>query len=341
MVQNFDTILRLLSEKFKGLDLTPAKGEIEGDLRKPLTAAIFGQTGSGKSSLANAIFGTNFDVDDVKPCTKEAQKHHDRDASGNEIIFWDLPGIGESAVSDKSYVDLYTIFAKDCDVILWAFQADTRTITYDLSALDVIVSNLSETEKTKFLSRLTVVLTKANSISASPWIIAKNGDMAIIAETPATTQVLDGKSEYFYEGLIGKHQDNIEHRVVLRSDRHFLRDLGSEFWLDKDQNFLHHRGILDQTKYASLVNKHPDARDELSRLREQCSAVCCSARYRFNLNAVRSAIAQKGYGASILRIGRTFITQDTSLEWKSVKSIGLPVIFDHLNEKVIFDAQGL
>jgi hypothetical protein len=153
--------------------------------------------------------------------------------------------------------------------------------------------------------------------------------------------VLDRKAVYFYEGLIGKHQVDVEHRVPRKSDPQFLRDLGSEFWLDRDEDFLHHRGILDQTKYASLVNKHPNARGELSRLRQQSSAVCCSARYRFNLNAVKAAIAQKSYGASVLRIGRTFTAQGASLEWEIVKSIGLPIIFDQLNDKLIFNVREL
>jgi putative ribosome biogenesis GTPase RsgA len=52
--------------------ITPEQEEdlrrrIEAEQRKPLVVVVAGQTGVGKSSLINALFGTQLEVDDVRP----------------------------------------------------------------------------------------------------------------------------------------------------------------------------------------------------------------------------------------------------------------------------------
>jgi len=208
MMKGLSNFLRKI-EQNTGLSLDSVKKLISAEQRKPLSAAIFGQTGCGKSSLTNAIFGTHFDVDDVKPCTKAPQAHQSHDSSGNPITFWDLPGIGESAEADKQYLDLYADYAAHCDVVLWAFQADTRTITCDSSALNAIVERLGPEKKGDFLNRLSVVVTKSDVISPTPWIFAKSTDKATIAASKETEEMLNRKASYFYDGLLGAPQTDV------------------------------------------------------------------------------------------------------------------------------------
>ncbi len=338
MKGNLSNFLRKIEEHI-GLRLQSVRELISAEQKKPLSAAIFGQTGCGKSSLTNAIFGTNFDVDDVKPCTKEPQAHHGRDASGHPIVFWDLPGIGESEEADLRYLDLYADYAAKCDVVLWAFQADTRTITYDSSALNAIAEKLGPDKKGDFLNRLSVVVTKADVISPAPWIFAKNKSKAIIAASRETEEMLDKKASYFYDGLMGAHRADIVHRTVVTPEARNLTALPPDFWLDDSESFLCHKGALDDARYVHLVNTHAGARNELSRLRAQSMAVCCSAKYGFNLNAVKARIAQKTKGKSMLRFGRSVSTASGGFHWSRVKTLGLPIVFDREKNEVIFDIE--
>lgn len=333
-------LLRKIEQKL-GSDLLSVKKLIAKEQKRPLTAAIFGQTGSGKTSLINAIFGTNFDVDDVKPCTKEPQAHRGHDSGGNPVIFWDLPGIGESVGADQGYLDLYAHYATTCDVVLWAFQADTRTITYDSTALETIISRIGAEEKEKFLSRLSVVITKADAISNSPWIFAKNGENVTIATSKETAIALGRKAIYFYDGLFGAHQADIVRRTFITSDPDALIKLPKDFWMTNSKGFLCHKGGFDDMRYAELVVAHPSARDELSRIYEQSKAVCCSAKYAFNLNAVKAKLAQNSEGASMLRFGRSIQKAGSNLAWSKVKGLGLPVFFDRGTNQVIFDVEAI
>ncbi len=338
MKENLTAFLRKIEEHI-GLRLQSVRELISAEQRKPLSAAIFGQTGCGKSSLTNAIFGTHFDVDDVKPCTKAPQAHHGHDSSGHRITFWDLPGIGESAEADLQYLDLYVEYAARCDVVLWAFQADTRTVTCDSSALNAIVEKLGPDKKSTFLNRLSVVVTKADVISPAPWIFAKNGGSATIAASKETEEMLEKKASYFYDALLGIHQADVVHRTFVTSEIEHLAGLSPEFWLDDSKGYLCCKGTLDNASYAHLVNSHPEARDELFRLREQSRAVCCSARFGFNLSAVKAKIAQKTRGNSMLRLSQSVSTASSAFSWSKVKGLGLPVFFDQGKNEIIFDVE--
>jgi uncharacterized protein len=338
MKRNVSDLLTKIEEK-TGLSLKSVRDMISEEQAKPLSAAIFGQTGCGKSSLTNAIFGTDFDVDDVKPCTKEPQSHASLDPQGNKIVFWDLPGIGESSTADARYIDLYAQYAASCDVVLWAFQADTRTMTLDAAALNSIVERLGAERKGAFLDRLTVVVTKADLVSPGPWIFAKSGRDAIIATSRETEDTLDRKSTYFYESLLSEHQADVVHRTYVSSRLDQLRSLPKDFWLDDGEAFLCHRGTLDRQKTEYLSQNHPGSIDELSRLHEQSRAVVCSARYKFNLNGVKAKIAQKSRGKSMLRLSQSVTTADGRLPWDELKTLGLPVFFDQSRNKVIFNIE--
>ncbi|WP_145480789.1 GTPase family protein [Yersinia similis] len=92
---------------------------------------IMGKTGSGKSSLCNALFQSEVTpVSDVNACTRDTLRL--RLSSGvHSLILVDLPGVGESEQRDSEYESLYRNILPELDLILWVIKADDRAFSVD------------------------------------------------------------------------------------------------------------------------------------------------------------------------------------------------------------------
>ncbi|MFZ5177016.1 GTPase family protein [Enterobacter kobei] len=92
---------------------------------------IMGKTGSGKSSLCNALFQQPLSpVSNVRGCTREPL-HFTLDTGGGRMTLIDLPGAGESLAYDKAYRTLYQSLLPDLNLILWVMKADDRACSTD------------------------------------------------------------------------------------------------------------------------------------------------------------------------------------------------------------------
>lgn len=92
---------------------------------------IIGKTGSGKSSLCNALFqGEVSPVSDVSACTREVLRFRLR-TDRHSMVLVDLPGVGESAARDHEYSRLYHDQLPKMDLVLWVIKADDRALSVD------------------------------------------------------------------------------------------------------------------------------------------------------------------------------------------------------------------
>lgn len=92
---------------------------------------IMGKTGSGKSSLCNALFaGKVSPVSDVAACTREPQCFH-LQVGERFMSLVDLPGVGESKHRDAENAVLYREQLPRLDLVLWLIKADDRALAVD------------------------------------------------------------------------------------------------------------------------------------------------------------------------------------------------------------------
>lgn len=96
---------------------------------------VFGDSGVGKSSLCNALFGKDIaEISDVEACTREPQNIFIGGDGNDGITLVDVPGVGEDIERHKEYLNLYESLSSELDLVLWAIKADDRKY---MSAIDV------------------------------------------------------------------------------------------------------------------------------------------------------------------------------------------------------------
>jgi len=307
-------------------------GGVRAETVKPFVVSVMGTTGTGKSSLINALFDTDLKTDPVRPCTKEVQTVRVDGSGGSHLLFHDLPGIGEAGAVDESYVAQYRTKLLESDVVLWTIHADSRSVTFDQQALDRILGD-TPAERVALMSKLTFLLTKADLLTPAPWIFSKSGGVGMFAAMPATAELLAEKERYFQDSFILPHAADIVSRT--HHDGTFdVSDPGLTF----DQHFVTHRGLLTSEAAEALSARRPRHREVFQRLHDNYRVISCSARLRFNLANLMFVIVNKlGPGAAVRfqkftsQKGLNTVSVDAARKFCNL------VVFDQARGKVLFD----
>jgi uncharacterized protein len=280
------------------------KGRIRDSATRAFTVSIMGQTGVGKSSLINALFGTDLKTDPVKPCTKVIEEVQVQDAKG-DLVFYDLPGIGECADADDGYMSSYLDRLLHSDVVVWAIHADNRSVTFDRAALDVLLSGLSDSVRSILMSKIIFALTKADLITPSPWFFANTGQTGIFVPSEQTTQLLDAKTLYFQSQFLLPYRDLLTSSTY--NDGSFdVQDARFNY----NEYAVECNGYLSPAELAEWQQRAPQHASVFQRLYDNYRVIPCSARFRYNLPQLMLLVVNKLGEEAIDRLGRR-LTVDT------------------------------
>ena len=104
---------------------------------------VFGNSGVGKSSLCNALFGKDIaKISDVEACTRKPQEILvGAEGSMGGITLVDVPGIGENPDRQTEYTALYKSLAPELDLVLWTIKADDRNYASALDAYKAVIEH--------------------------------------------------------------------------------------------------------------------------------------------------------------------------------------------------------
>jgi uncharacterized protein len=276
------------SQETDGVIKAMIEAELMAQRNKPFIVSVMGQTGVGKTSLINALFKTHLQVDAVRPTTKEMQRVEIKNAKGHTIIFYDMPGIGESKHADSIYLTAYRERLLESDVVIWAIHADNRSTAFDVQAIERLLEGLSSEQKSILMSKVTFVLTKADLLMQSPWVAGCMDGHATFAAEKETKHILEQKSAYYQELYIHSYGADIVAKTF--HDGTFALDDPSFTCTDRS---VYHRGLLTQEKVKALKSRHPEHNQIFDRLYDNYRVIPCSALFKYNLPELMLVIMNK------------------------------------------------
>lgn len=148
--------------------------ETEKEMAKPPEIALIGNTGVGKSSTINSLFGTTLAVSHVKACTqREKAVSFEKklvDGSVGNLILYDMPGLGEDFEADEKHKAIYRRVISKCDVAVWVLDASSRALAYD----QIMIRDVVAPANRELVSRLVIGLNQVDTIQPGTWIDEAN-----------------------------------------------------------------------------------------------------------------------------------------------------------------------
>lgn len=161
-----------LKEKIGAEDFKILKDAVEEERKKnPITIAIIGKTGTGKTSTINSLFGTEWPISHFQACTKIEQaitlsvpspKGYRKD---NVLKIYDMPGLGEDIEADKKHWDTHRKVLGVCDVIVWLIKADSFDFAEDQEALQKITVFNAD-----LIERIVIGLNQVDLLNPFNWL---------------------------------------------------------------------------------------------------------------------------------------------------------------------------
>ena len=108
-------------------------------IEKPFRVAVIGQSGVGKSTTLNSVFGLKNYTSNLAEGTTEIVEKIFPMRDGFKLSIYDMPGLNNDVDKDIEYEKLYKKILPDCDVIVYIINAHSRDFGEDCRILKEVV----------------------------------------------------------------------------------------------------------------------------------------------------------------------------------------------------------
>ena len=191
-------------------------------LEKPFRVAVIGQSGVGKSTTLNSVFGlTNYTSNLAEGTTEIIEKIFPM-RDGFNLSIYDMPGLNNDVDKDLEYEQLYSQILPSCDVIVYIINAHSRDFGEDCRILKEIVLPICREKQIK--ENLVLAVNKIDTIGENidphdpelQWDVFENRPTAKLKKA-IKTKLNDIVDKLIDERLLGTADGFAKDQVVFYS----------------------------------------------------------------------------------------------------------------------------
>ncbi len=114
--------------------------KIEEEIQnKPFRVAVIGQSGVGKSTTLNSVFGLTNYTSNLAEGTSEIVEKVFPMRDGFNLSLYDMPGLNNDVDKDAKYEEMYKQILPGCDVIVYVVNSHSRDFGEDCRILKDVV----------------------------------------------------------------------------------------------------------------------------------------------------------------------------------------------------------
>ena len=191
-------------------------------LEKPFRVAVIGQSGVGKSTTLNAVFGLKNYTSNLAEGTTEIVEKVFPMRDGFNLSIYDMPGLNNDEDKDIEYEKLYKQILPGCDVIVYVINAHSRDFGEDCRIIKEVVLPICDENKIK--DNLILAINKIDTIGESidpndpelKWDIIENVPTEKLKKA-IKTRLSDIYDKLIDEKLLGENESLKDHQVVFYS----------------------------------------------------------------------------------------------------------------------------
>ena len=191
-------------------------------LEKPFRVAVIGQSGVGKSTTLNSVFGLSNYTSNLAEGTTEIIEKIFPLRDGFNLSIYDMPGPNNDIDKDIEYENLYKQILPGCDVIVYIINAHSRDFGEDCRIIKEIVLPICNDNKIR--ENLILAINKIDTIGETidpndpelQWDVFENRPTEKL-KLAIKTKLGDIIDKLIDERLLGVEESLEKHQVVFYS----------------------------------------------------------------------------------------------------------------------------